>query len=94
VRDGRGAREGGGAGAPGGAPAPFHHPPPPSTAGAKHRDDIYNAFEAIYPVLQEFRKGDAAPHPGGAPRPLPVPGGAGGALGVAPAALPPGAGGR
>lgn len=45
-------------------------------------------------MLQEFRKGDAAPHPGGAPLPLPVSGGGGGALGVAPAALPPGAGGR
>jgi hypothetical protein len=25
--------------------------------GAKHRDEIYQAFEQIYPVLQEFRKG-------------------------------------
>ena len=33
--------------------------------GAKAREDIYAAFEAIFPVLQEFRKGDAAPHPGG-----------------------------
>ena len=25
--------------------------------GAKKREDIYRAFEAIYPVLQTFRKG-------------------------------------
>jgi len=31
--------------------------------GAKAREDIYAAFDAIYPVLQEFRKADAAPHP-------------------------------
>jgi hypothetical protein len=28
--------------------------------GAKHREEIYEAFEKIYPTLQEFRKGDAA----------------------------------
>jgi len=28
--------------------------------GAKHRADIYRAFELMFPVLQEFRKGDAA----------------------------------
>jgi len=28
--------------------------------GAKFRDDIYTAFENIYPILQSFRKGDAA----------------------------------
>lgn len=28
--------------------------------GAKTRKEIYTAFENIYPVLQEFRKGDAA----------------------------------
>ena len=27
--------------------------------GAKHRDEIYQAFEQIYPVLQEFRKATA-----------------------------------
>jgi hypothetical protein len=27
--------------------------------GAKKREDIYRAFEAIYPVLQTFRKGGA-----------------------------------
>ena len=31
--------------------------------GAKAREDVYSAFDAIYPVLQEFRKADAAPHP-------------------------------
>ena len=31
--------------------------------GAKAREDVYAAFDAIYPVLQEFRKADAAPHP-------------------------------
>ena len=30
-------------------------------AGAKNRDHIYEAFEAIYPVLQQFRKGESAP---------------------------------
>ncbi|KAK9915202.1 hypothetical protein WJX75_006099 [Coccomyxa subellipsoidea] len=29
--------------------------------GGKKREDIYEAFESIYPVLQEFRKGEAAP---------------------------------
>jgi transcription initiation factor TFIID TATA-box-binding protein len=28
--------------------------------GAKTREDIYTAFENIYPILYEFRKGDAA----------------------------------
>jgi transcription initiation factor TFIID TATA-box-binding protein len=28
--------------------------------GAKHRQEIYDAFENIYPILQEFKKGDAA----------------------------------
>eukprot|EP00213_Chloropicon_mariensis_P002685 CAMPEP_0197471068 /NCGR_PEP_ID=MMETSP1309-20131121/1914_1 /TAXON_ID=464262 /ORGANISM="Genus nov. species nov., Strain RCC998" /LENGTH=238 /DNA_ID=CAMNT_0043008465 /DNA_START=68 /DNA_END=784 /DNA_ORIENTATION=- len=28
--------------------------------GAKSREDIYSAFENIYPVLQEFKKSDAA----------------------------------
>lgn len=41
-----------------------------TSAGAKHREEIYQAFEKIYPVLQEFRKGDnAAP----LPPPLPIP---------------------
>ena len=31
--------------------------------GAKAREDVYAAFDQIYPVLQEFRKADAAPHP-------------------------------
>jgi transcription initiation factor TFIID TATA-box-binding protein len=54
--------------------------------GAKARDDIYAAFEAIYPVLQEFRKGDAAPHPGGAgaAAALPASAAGGGAAAVAP----------
>ena len=34
--------------------------------GAKAREDVYQAFDAIYPVLQEFRKADAAPHPASA----------------------------
>ena len=38
-------------------------------AGAKKREDIYAAFESIYPVLQEFRKGDVDP----TLRPPPVP---------------------
>ena len=38
-------------------------------AGAKRREDIYAAFESIYPVLQEFRKGDVDP----TLRPPPVP---------------------
>lgn len=35
-------------------------PAPPSQVvltGAKKREDIYRAFENIYPVLQTFRKG-------------------------------------
>lgn len=35
---------------------------PGHIAGAKSRDDIYGAFEKIYPVLEGFRKGDA-PNP-------------------------------
>ncbi|BDA43552.1 TATA-box-binding protein 1 [Coccomyxa sp. Obi] len=31
--------------------------------GAKKREEIYEAFESIYPVLQQFRKGEAAPTP-------------------------------
>ncbi len=31
-------------------------------AGAKKREDLYLAFENIYPVLKQYRKGDAAPH--------------------------------
>ena len=31
-------------------------------AGAKKREDLYLAFENIYPVLRQYRKGDAAPH--------------------------------
>ena len=31
-------------------------------AGAKRREDLYMAFENIYPVLKQYRKGDAAPH--------------------------------
>ena len=30
-------------------------------AGAKKREEIYEAFETIYPVLQQFRKGDVQP---------------------------------
>ncbi|CAK0781405.1 TATA-box-binding protein [Coccomyxa viridis] len=30
--------------------------------GAKRREDLYLAFENIYPVLRQYRKGDAAPH--------------------------------
>ena len=30
-------------------------------AGAKRREDIYEAFETIYPVLQQFKKGDSQP---------------------------------
>lgn len=33
-------------------------------AGAKRREDVYSAFEKIYPVLGEFRKGDAPSVPG------------------------------
>ena len=31
------------------------------SSGAKSREHIYEAFEAIYPVLQQFRKGEAQP---------------------------------
>lgn len=31
--------------------------------GAKKREEIYEAFETIYPVLREFRKGDAVAAP-------------------------------
>lgn len=41
-----------------------------TSAGAKHREEIYQAFEKIYPVLQEFRKGDNA---AALPPPLPIP---------------------
>lgn len=33
-------------------------------AGAKRREDVYSAFEKVYPVLGEFRKGDAPSVPG------------------------------
>jgi hypothetical protein len=33
--------------------------------GAKKREDIYRAFESIYPVLQTFRKGGACLRGGG-----------------------------
>lgn len=46
--------------------------------GAKKREEIYEAFEKIYPVLQEFRKGDSAAAAAAA---LPAP--------PAPAATPP-----
>lgn len=44
------------------SPHPIHSCPlPPSLqvvlTGAKKREDIYRAFENIYPVLQTFRKG-------------------------------------
>ena len=32
-------------------------------AGAKRREDLFAAFEKIYPVLQEFRKGAMQPQP-------------------------------
>lgn len=32
------------------------------SAGAKSKNDIYEAFNQIYPVLAQFRKGAAAPH--------------------------------
>eukprot|EP01023_Acetabularia_acetabulum_P024158 TRINITY_DN2339_c1_g1_i5.p2 TRINITY_DN2339_c1_g1~~TRINITY_DN2339_c1_g1_i5.p2 ORF type:complete len:298 (-),score=69.84 TRINITY_DN2339_c1_g1_i5:501-1394(-) len=35
--------------------------------GAKERTEIYRAFEQIYPVLTQFRKGDSEPHPDGPP---------------------------
>lgn len=38
--------------------------------GAKQREEIYQAFEKIYPVLQEFRKGDAATALPPAPAPV------------------------
>ena len=67
--------------------------------GAKAREDIYAAFEAIYPVLQEFRKGDAVPHPqsaGGAVAPLPVAPlpVSGGGIGAPAPTMPPAARGR
>ena len=34
-------------------------------AGAKKREDIYRAFESIYPVLQTFRKGGECDGRGG-----------------------------
>ncbi|KAG1665880.1 hypothetical protein FOA52_005369 [Chlamydomonas sp. UWO 241] len=37
--------------------------------GAKHREEIYEAFENIYPVLQDFRKGDAHAPPALMPPP-------------------------
>lgn len=50
--------------------APMPHPLQAQVVltGAKKREDIYRAFESIYPVLQTFRKGGmiAAPDmPGG-----------------------------
>ena len=39
--------------------------------GAKQREDLFAAFEKIYPVLQEFRKG-AMQIPQAAAAPLPV----------------------
>uniref|UniRef100_A0A7R9V3E6 TATA-box binding protein n=1 Tax=Chlamydomonas euryale TaxID=1486919 RepID=A0A7R9V3E6_9CHLO len=59
--------------------------------GAKLREEIYRAFENIYPVLQDFRKGDAH-----APAIMPPPGAGGsgrnGAIdedaGMAPASPP------
>jgi transcription initiation factor TFIID TATA-box-binding protein len=36
--------------------------------GAKKREEIYEAFETIYPVLQQFRKGDVQPAPQAASR--------------------------
>jgi hypothetical protein len=44
-------------------------PSPPLLPGAKQRKEIYEAFENIYPILQEFRKGDAAMLP---PAPAPA----------------------
>jgi len=48
--------------------------------GGKRREDIYQAFENIYPVLTEFKKlqlesdeGDAGGGAAGAPKALPVP---------------------
>lgn len=49
-------------------------------AGAKSVDQIYEAFEKMYPVLIDFRKGDArqvraltAPTPAAAPTPRAMP---------------------
>ena len=49
--------------------------------GGKRREDIYQAFENIYPVLTEFKKlqlesdeGDAGGGAAGAPKALPAPG--------------------
>lgn len=42
-----------------------------SPPGAKKREEIYEAFENIYPVLQDFRKGDAN-IPAGLPLPVPA----------------------
>ena len=39
--------------------------------GAKKREEIYEAFETIYPVLQQFRKGDVQPPPM-PPQPAPL----------------------
>lgn len=57
--------------------------------GAKRREEIYTAFENIYPVLKEFRKGGGLP----APQPAPALGngnanGARPATGASQAALP------
>jgi len=35
--------------------------------GAKSKADLYAAFEMMYPVLQQFRKGDVEPKPGTQP---------------------------
>ena len=53
-------------------PAPPRPAPQVVLTGAKRREDIYRAFESIYPVLQTFRKGGmiAAPE---APAALPAP---------------------
>lgn len=40
--------------------------------GAKTRDDIYRAFENIYPVLQNFKKGAGGLLAGGGMRPVPA----------------------
>eukprot|EP01026_Neomeris_dumetosa_P078865 TRINITY_DN85641_c0_g1_i1.p2 TRINITY_DN85641_c0_g1~~TRINITY_DN85641_c0_g1_i1.p2 ORF type:complete len:367 (-),score=57.01 TRINITY_DN85641_c0_g1_i1:413-1513(-) len=41
--------------------------------GAKERGEIYQAFEQIYPVLTQFRKGDSEPHPDNPPIMAPPP---------------------
>ena len=41
-------------------------------AGGKKREDIYEAFESIYPVLQEFRKGEAVPSAPALPSTVPA----------------------